>query len=457
MVSSTVNSLWRESTQHPAIERQPLLQDLSCDIAIIGGGYSGLWSAYYLKKLLPDLRIVIIEANRVGFGASGRNGGWCSGFLPNSIGELDKLHGRDTALEMYRQSFATLDEIENVLQSSQIDCDYFRGGTLNGATNDMQRSRVLHEVEELHGYGFGDEDFRIISTAEQLSRINITGLKAASFTPHCAVIHPLKLVLGLAQCVEKLGVKIYENTPVNEYTSGAVKAGEFTCRADLIVRATEGFTSQIKRHRRTLAPLYSYMVASAPLNANQLADLGWSNRETYHDTRNLIIYAQITKDKRIAFGGRGAPYHYASRVKAEYDTHSLIHGKIIQSMNEVFPVTKELEITHRWGGPLGVPRNWQPSVNFDKRTGLASLGGYIGDGVAATNLAGRTLAHLIADDNHPLTRLAWVNKPSRKWEFEPLRYFGINYLLKLSDSIDQHEAKTNQPDRIRQRILDSFL
>ena len=96
-------------------------------------------------------------------------------------------------------------------------------------------------------------------------------------------------------------------------------------------------------------------------------------------------------------------------------------------------------------------------MNFDKRTGLASLGGYIGDGVAATNLAGRTLAHLIADDNHPLTRLAWVNKPSRKWEVEPLRYFGINYLLKLSDSIDQHEAKTNQPDRIRQRILDSFL
>ena len=457
MVASTVNSLWRESTPQLAIERQPLLQNLSCDIAIIGGGFSGLWSAYYLKKLLPDSRIVIIEANQVGFGASGRNGGWCSGFLPNSIGELDKLHGRDAALEMYRHSFATLDEIENVLQSSQVDCDYFRGGTINGATNDVQRSRVLQEVEELHRYGFGDEDFRLISTAEQSSRINITGLKTASFTPHCAVIHPLKLALGLAESVEKLGVKIYENTPVREYTSGAIKAGGFTCRADVIIRATEGFTSQIKRHRRTLAPLYSYMVATSPLNANQLADLGWNNRETYHDMRNLIIYAQITKDKRIAFGGRGAPYHYASRVTAEYDTHPLIHERIIQAMNIVFPVTKSLEITHRWGGPLGVPRNWQPSVNFERKTGLASLGGYVGDGVAATNLAGRTLAHLIAGDNHPLTRLAWVNRPSRKWEVEPLRYFGINSLLKLSDSVDRHEARTNKPDRIREKVLDFFI
>ena len=457
MVTPTVNSLWRESTQHSAIVRQPLQQDLSCDIAIIGGGYSGLWSAYYLKTLLPDARIVIIEADHAGFGASGRNGGWCSGFLPNSIGELDKLHGRDAALEMYRQSFATLDEIENVLQSSQIDCDYFRGGTINGATNDVQRSRVMHEVEEVHRYGFGDEDFRLISPAEQLSRINIEGLKAAAFTPHCAVIHPLKLVQGLAQCVERLGVKIYENTPVREYTSGSVKAGQFTCRADVIIRATEGFTSRIKRHRRTLAPLYSYMVATAPLSASQLANLGWRNRETYHDTRNLIIYAQITKDNRIAFGGRGAPYHYASRVKQEYDTHPLIHQKIIRSMNEIFPVTKELEITHRWGGPLGVPRNWQPSVNFDPQTGLASLGGYVGDGVAASNLAGRTLAHLIAGDDHPLTRLAWVNRPSRKWEVEPLRYIGINYLLKLSDSIDHHEAKTNRPDKIRENILDFFL
>lgn len=199
------------------------------------------------------------------------------------------------------------------------------------------------------------------------------------------------------------------------------------------------------------------MVATAPLSTSQLSSLGWANRETYHDARNMLIYAQLTNDKRIAFGGRGAPYHFASRVKPQYDMHSVIHDKIIRSMHEIFKVSQELEVTHRWGGPLGVPRNWRPSVNFERTTGLASLGGYVGDGVAATNLASRTLAHLIVGDNHPLTELPWVNQVSRKWEVEPLRFIGINGLLKLSESMDRHEARTNQPDKIRSKLLDYFL
>ncbi|MFM8688306.1 MAG: NAD(P)/FAD-dependent oxidoreductase, partial [Acidimicrobiaceae bacterium] len=219
----------------------------------------------------------------------------------------------------------------------------------------------------------------------------------------------------------------------------------------------EGFTSRLKSHRRTLAPLYSYMVATEPLTSRQLSNLGWQNRETYHDARNMIIYAQLTKDKRIAFGGRGAPYHFASRVKPQYDMHTDIHEKIIRSMRDVFNVSRELKVTHRWGGPLGVPRNWKPTVNFEPKTGLASLGGYVGDGVAASNLAARTLAHLVVNDKHPLTALPWVNQPSRKWEIEPLRYIGINGLLKISESMDNFEAKHNKPDRIRSFILNRFL
>jgi glycine/D-amino acid oxidase-like deaminating enzyme len=171
----------------------------------------------------------------------------------------------------------------------------------------------------------------------------------------------------------------------------------------------------------------------------------------------MIIYCQLTADKRIAFGGRGAPYHFASRVKPSYDTHPLIHEKICNSMRKIFEKIGDLEITHKWGGPLGVPRNWNPSVNFDARSGLGSLGGYVGDGVAASNLAARTMAHLIAEDNHELTQLCWANNQSRKWEVEPLRYFGINGLLKISESMDAYESKTNNPDRIRTKILDTFL
>ena len=457
MVIKDLNSLWRDAVINDAAPREKLSSDIETDVAIVGAGFSGLWTAYYIKKLMPNSKIVIIDANEVGFGASGRNGGWCSGFMPNSIDELAELHGREAAIEMYRQSFATLDEIESVLVNENIDCDFHRGGTICGATNSVQASRVTSEITKFHDYGFTDDDIRQLSQTEVEHRINISNLQLASYTPHCAVIHPAKLVDGLARAIEKLGVKIYENSPVTQYQSGSINANHITCRAQLIIRATEGFTSSIKTHRRTLAPLYSYMIATSPLTENQLQTLGWKNRETYHDARNMIIYCQLTADKRIAFGGRGAPYHFASRVKPSYDTHPLIHEKICNSMRKIFEKIGDLEITHKWGGPLGVPRNWNPSVNFDARNGLGSLGGYVGDGVAASNLAARTMAHLIAEDNHELTQLCWANNQSRKWEVEPLRYFGINGLLKISESIDAYESKTNSPDRIRTKILDTFL
>lgn len=452
-----VNSYWQESIASSLVDRSSVDSNLDVDIAIVGAGYSGLWTAYYLKQLQPDARIAVIEANQVGFGASGRNGGWCSGFLPMTLSEIERQHGRQQAIEMYQQSFATLDEIEQVITLENINCDYHRGGTIHGATNAVQRNRVIEDVKQLHDYGFDDGDSRLLTLEESRTRINISGLLAASYTPHCAVIHPAKLVSALASVVERKGVKIYEHSRVVEISSRTLKMKDVRVRADVVIRATEGFTSQIRRHRRTLAPLYSYMVATEPLTKLQRDQIGWQNRETYHDARNMIIYVQITSDGRIAFGGRGAPYHFGSRVKPEYDNHNEIHQRIISSMHEIFPFTKDLEITHRWGGPLGVPRNWKPSVNFDPQSGIASLGGYVGDGVAATNLAARTLAHLITGDHHPLTKLAWVNHPSRKWEAEPLRYFGINGLLRLSSSMDKREYKTGKPDKLRSKILELFI
>lgn len=457
MEPQLVNSLWRESVKRLIKNRKSLNSDLQCDVAIIGGGYSGLWTAFYLKRLAPDCRIVIFESNQIGFGASGRNGGWCSGFLPVTIGELERTHGRSSAIEMYKESFRTIDEIKHVINDLEIDCDFHHGGTINGATNLVQKSRVENEISEMRRFGFGEEHFRTLAADELTHRLNIENIITASYTPHCAVVNPAKLAHGLANAVESLGVEIYENANVVEYGERQVKTRDHVCVANIVIRATEGFTSRLKRHRRTLAPLYSYMVATEPLNMRQLSTLGWQNRETYHDSRNMIIYAQLTRDNRIAFGGRGAPYHFASRVKPQFDMHTEIHEKIIRSMRDVFSISRELEITHRWGGPLGVPRNWKPSVKFDQKTGLGSLGGYVGDGVAASNLAARTLAHLIVNDNHPLTALPWVNQTSRKWEIEPLRYIGINGLLKLSESMDNYEAKHNKPDAIRSLILNKFL
>jgi len=450
-------SLWQDTAEELVVPEPRVDPSRSFDVAIIGAGFSGLWTAYYLKKHDPAIRVAIFESQRVGFGASGRNGGWVSGFLPMSLGDLESSFGRAQAVEMYRHSFATIDEIERVIRAEKIECGFHRGGTLHGATNAVQAQRVKDEIEEARRFGFGEEHYRLLSSDEMRDRLSVPNLVLASYTPHCAVVHPLKMVRGLASAVLRLGVEIFENSRVAEFRAKSVRTANGEYRADVVVRATEGYTSQITDHRRLLAPLYSYMVATAPLTTDQVARLNWHNRETYHDARNMIIYSQLTADNRIAFGGRGAPYHFASRIKPGFDTNQRIHDKIIRSMHSVFPVSTEVAVTHRWGGPLGVPRNWQPSVNFDERSGLASLGGYVGDGVAATNLAARTLAHLIRKADHELTRLPWVNQPSRKWEIEPLRYIGINGLIKLSESMDKHERRTDKPDRIREAVLKTFL
>lgn len=450
-------SFWHESIANEFTHRDSITSDIESDIAIVGAGYSGLWTAYYLKIMNPNLRIVVVESQSIGFGASGRNGGWCTGFLPVTLSELSDQHGRQAAIDMYRESFATVNEVERVLFQENIDCDFQKGGTINGATNVVQQSRVIDEVREFKSFGFTESDIRMLSLEESQQRINVNGLVASSFTPHCAAIHPAKLVVGLAQAVERLGVRIYENSPVRAINKHELLLNHYRVRADVVVRATEGFTSQLAKHRRTLVPLYSYMVATEPLSVAQRQEIRWNNRETYHDARNMIIYVQITRDGRVAFGGRGAPYHFASRVKPEYDLDTLIHDRIISAMHEVFPVTREVPVSHRWGGPLGVPRNWHPSVNYDPKTSMASLGGYVGNGVASTNLAARTLAHLITGENHPLTNLAWVNHPSRRWEIEPLRYIGVNGLLKMSNQMDRHEKSKGTPDKIRSKILDIFL
>jgi glycine/D-amino acid oxidase-like deaminating enzyme len=451
-------SLWHDtlpSAEH--IARPRLDIDLDTDVAIVGGGYTGLWTAYYLRKLKPDLSVTVLDANIAGFGASGRNGGWATAELAMGLDKMTALHGADKSKAMFRAMFDTIDEMQTVLTAELINCDFTKGGSLNAASHLVHIERLTAQRDAWRRHGFDENDIRWLNKSEVESRVNANGLLGANFHPHCAAIHPAKLVRGLAHAVERHGATIYENSPVKKILPHQVELDYATVRARFVIRATEGFTQSLHSHRRDLLPLYSYMVATEPLPDEVLRQLGWSGRETFKDARNLIIYAQITADGRIAFGGRGAPYHFGSAVKPEFDRDNTVHEKIVKSMHDLFPMVRDAKITHRWGGPLGVPRNWHSSVNFDPETGLASAGGYVGDGVAASNLAGRCLAHLIIGDGHPLTKLAWVQHRSRRWEVEPFRYIGVNGLLKLSDQMDKHERRTGKPDRIRKKILDFWV
>ncbi|WP_433831880.1 NAD(P)/FAD-dependent oxidoreductase [Actinoplanes sp. CA-015351] len=421
---STSPSFWLDSLGN--IERRAALPgDRDADVVIVGGGYTGLWTAYYLAKADPGLRIVIVEAEYCGFGASGRNGGWASGLFPVSEAKLARRFGAAQAAAMHAALGDTVDEVGRVTAAEGIDCDYAKGGVLSLVRSPAQLRRARTDP------GFVDADqARAICGANDV----LGGI----YSEHCAALHPAKLVRGLASTVEGLGVTIFEGTRALRISRGVVVTDHGTVRAETVVRALEGYTAGLAGHRRNLAPVYSLMIATEPLPAEFWDRVGLKRRETFTDERRMVIYGQRTADDRLAFGGRGAPYHFGSRIRPEYDRVPEVFEALRSTITELFGI--EAPIAYRWGGPLGIPRDWMPSAGL--RDGIAWSGGYVGDGVAAANLGGRTLADLIRGNQSELTALPWVNHRSRRWEPEPARWLGINVGLRATALLDAWDRRT---------------
>ncbi|MGB9113579.1 MAG: FAD-binding oxidoreductase, partial [Acidimicrobiales bacterium] len=293
----------------------------------------------------------------------------------------------------------------------------------------------------------GEGDLALLGEKDARAILDATNVLGATYTPHCASLHPARLARGLAAAVERSGARIFEQTTVDKLAPHVLRCGPRTVKAKWVVRATEGYTSTLKGAARSMMPIYSLMVATEPIAASSWDEIGLTRRETFSDYRHLFIYGQRTKDGCLAFGGRGAPYHYGSRIAPEFDGDDKVHAALRRSIVELFPQLRDVAITHRWGGPIGVPRDWYPSVNFDPKSGLASAGGYVGYGVAATNLAGRTLADLICGRESELTRFPWVNHRSRPWEPEPLRYIGVNLGIASMRAGDRVEERSGRPSR----------
>jgi glycine/D-amino acid oxidase-like deaminating enzyme len=449
-------SFWHETVPGTLEPGDPLSGHLDADVAIAGAGYTGLWTAYYLSRADPGLKIVICERDIAGFGASGRNGGWCSALFPASLGKLERMAGRDAAIAMQRAMQATVDEVGRVTAAEGIDCHWAKGGTVQLARSVTQLERARNEVEEARSFGFGEEDLRLLSADEASGLAGASGVLGGTFTPHCAAIHPSRLARGLAEVVRQRGVLVFERTPVLQLEPGRLVTGTGTVQARYVIRATEGYTPVLQGEHRTLAPVYSLMIATAPLPDDAWAQIGLARRQTFNDLRHLIIYGQRTADGRLAFGGRGAPYHLGSAVRPAFDRVPAVFNALRRTLAELFPVLGDVKVTHGWGGPLGVPRDWCASAGLDRATGLGWAGGYVGDGVATTNLAGRTLADLITGTDSEITRLPWVGHRSPRWEVEPLRWLGTNAGLQAMGWADRVEARTGRPSRAA-RVVGRFL
>jgi glycine/D-amino acid oxidase-like deaminating enzyme len=437
-------SFWYRQDGLPSA-RDPLPGSREYDVCVVGGGFTGLWTAYYLKKARPDLRVAVLEKEFAGFGASGRNGGWLTAELAGSAERYARAHGRAAVVAQQRAMFDSVDEVIRVAAAEGIEADIVKSGVLNVATNAAQRHRLHAELAEARDWGFAEPDLRLLDAGERERRLRVAGALDATYSPHCARVQPARLVRGLARTVTALGVDVFEATTVTEIRprAGGRPAEAVTprgsVRAEYVIRATEGFTAGLAGQRRQWLPMNSSMIVTEPLDEDVWARIGWEGRELLGDHAHAYVYAQRTADGRVAIGGRGVPYRFGSGWDRRGATQPKTVDALQRMLAALFPAAAGAAVDHAWCGVLGVPRDWCSTAHLDRATGLGWAGGYVGTGVSTTNLAGRTLRDLVLGEDTPLTRLPWVGRSVRPWEPEPLRYAGVQLIYALYRAADRRE------------------
>ena len=450
MTDHAAISFWLETSGDDLTQRAPLDGSVDVDVAILGAGLTGLWTAWYLRRRDPSLQILVVEREIAGFGASGRNGAWCAPDLNITMTRLAQLHGEDAARRMQQATYDAVDETGRACREAGIDAGFHKGGEITVARGPHGVPALEAAQVEYEHFGFGDR-YRLVDAAALDERIRIAGAVRGLVSEDAAVVHPGRLVRGLARAVERADVRIVEGTQVTDFRPrdeqgrATLVTPRGDVRAPVIVLAGEAYLTELRQLHRQLVPLWSLIVLTEPLADGQWAEIGWANREVVASTRLSIDYLSRTADGRILFGGRGAPYRLGSPIRAAYDHHDPTHARLRSFVREWFPAIADIRFTHAWGGPLGMPRDWHPAVAFDPATGIATARGYVGHGVSATNLAGRTLTDLITGEHSALTELPIVNHRSRNWEIEPFRWLGVRYAQWALGRLDDSAARTGRP------------
>jgi glycine/D-amino acid oxidase-like deaminating enzyme len=426
---------WADLGGLPA-PRPGLDGDREADVCVVGAGYTGLWTAYELLRADPSLAVVVLEREVAGFGASGRNGGWVLGEV--STGSRQREAAGDVAIEaLERAARETVDEVGAACEREGIDCDFVKGGSLTVAQTAPQLARLRAAPRG-----------ELLAVQEAQARVRVAGLRGARFTPHCARVQPAKLARGLATAIERHGATIHEHTPALDIAPRSVRTPHGTVRARWVVRATEGYTAGLPGLQRALLPLSSSMIVTEPLDADTWTQIGWEGCETLDDAAHAYIYAQRTADGRIAIGGRGRPYRFGSSTDRAGEIPDATVRQLRARLTRLFPLLRDVRLDGAWTGVFGVARDWAAAVHCDRDSGLCWAGGYAGEGVAAANLAARTLRDLILDRDTELARLPWVGHHARGWEPEPLRWMAVQTVYGAFRAADALEDRTGRPSRL---------
>ena len=451
--------------QSPAAPIPTPLPSAKQDLVIVGGGMTGLWSAYCARQAHPDWAITVIEAKTVGYGASGRNGRWLSTLMPGNrarfaeavdravIDDPDGPVGsaRRTGVESVRafQSalFDSIDEVLDVLETEGIDAEAVRGGHIDVAQSAAGMARLHDLVEGNRRFGYGPEDMQVLDAAETRARINVDNAQGSVFVPGTARIDPALLTEGLARVLRERGVTICEGTRARHIGTGLVSTERGPVSGETIFVCLEGYSDTVAGdlpglEGRQVIPVFSSMIATEPLPAEAWEQIGWEGRECLGDAAHTFIYAQRTADDRIALGGRGAPYAFGSGLPGDGRVPAEVVDLLRTRLSSLFP-TLDVEVAHAWRGALGVTRDWCAGIFFDPAQRIGVARGYAGHGVTATHLAAKTLLDRAAGTPTPLTALPWNDHVSGQWEPEPIRWLGIRSMYKIFNLADEWERITD--------------
>ena len=413
----------------PYTESPPLEGDLKCDVAVVGGGFAGIATAYYLKKAQPSLKVAVLEGYVIGYGASGRNAGFAMTTFGLMMSITKMLFGPERTKQSHRYMERAVDLVGELVAEHKLDCDYENSGFLRIATTPAYAKRIEEEVKLVKSLGLEGVDW--IEADEVQKRVKSPLYLGAWWEPRCALVNPAKLAREMKRVAVKYGAEVYERTPVAEIKRGnlgfTIKTPKGNVTADKIALATNAYSLSIPELKAMQQPVWTYIVLTEPLTKGQLDEMGWQGREGIEDYRNLVHYYRLTPENRLLMGGREVIVKYGANM--DHDMNPRVFAQLEQDIVDFYPCLKGIKVTHRWGGPVSVPMDMVPALGYlDDHRAVYSLG-CMGHGVSLTHLNGEVMADLLLERKSEWTECFPVNRKVFKWPPEPIRFVSEKAIL----------------------------
>ncbi len=435
-------SYWRTTLEPRSPTR--LRGDVTVDVAVVGGGFTGLATALELRKSRPDLEVAVLEAHTIGYGASGRNGGFAMTLFGLTLETTAWRFGRTRAAEALRHTRRSVRNVVDVVREEGIDCDLEETGMLVVANCDAQMRRLEHETRLAESIGAGG--FELWDRDRLSEEIRSPLYRGARYDPWCALLNPWKLSHGLRDAAERHGARVYELSPVRaarEVRGGIeLETDAGTVRAGKVVLATNAYSSWHRGLHRRSAPVFTYIVTTEPLEPDRMAAIGWRGRHGVEDARNLVHYYRLTADGRLLMGGGDVRYRLGGRADdPAFFEDSGLRAELQRFVSKAFPSLEGVRFSHHWGGPVSVPLDMAPAVGTLGRDGrLFYALGCVGHGVSLSVMHGKILRDLVLGEDTELSRLFFVNRRVPWWPDEPFRYplaQTIREALRLQDWVQE--------------------